>query len=121
MGRPWRPSLCFFWGVTGTELMDCITKSDQFLPEKLVQPLYVWVEVGNIRKIPGNVFKALLRAGRLRNVPSGLIVIGPTAYQIMVVRLAAITFWGIDFKPTFVASTEEGHAGLKKMLGAAAQ
>jgi hypothetical protein len=39
----------------------------------------------------------------------------------MVARLAAITFWGIDFKPIFVSSTDEGLGILTRLLTAPTQ
>ncbi|SRR5258708_6734475 len=109
----------FSGDVTGLELVDCITKSEQFLAETVNSPVCVWVAVNNVRKIPGNVFQVLLKTGGLQNVPRGLIVIGATSYLIMVVRLAALTFWGLDFKPIFVSNNEEGQSALREMLRAA--
>lgn len=108
----------FSGDVTGSELVDCIIKGEQFLQEESSHPFYVWVDVSDLRRVPGNTFQVLLRMGRLQNVPSGLIVVGATAYLMMVARLAALTFWGIDYKPVFVSSREEGQIALNKMLGA---
>ncbi|HLY29054.1 MAG TPA: hypothetical protein VKQ72_22100 [Aggregatilineales bacterium] len=111
----------FSGDMTALELVDCIIKSEQFLEAESNHPFYVWVEVNTLRKVPGNTFQVLLRTGRLRSVPSGLIVVGATAYLMMVARLIAITLWGIDYRPVFVSSPEEGQIALDEMLGAATQ
>ena len=109
----------FSGDVTGLELVDCITKSEQLVDEIGNTPLYVWVAVNHLRNVPGNALQVMLKTGGLSRTPSGLIVIGATPYLAMIARLAALTFWGLGFKAVFVSTDEEGQVALGKMLKAA--
>ncbi len=109
----------FFGEITGPEFVDCITQGEFLIDQRDTTPFYVWVDVKTLHRVPSNVVQIIMKSASMKYVPRGLVVIGATSYFTMIVRLVAVTFWGVNFWPIFVASEEEGLAALNRMMRAA--